>query len=348
MLLRPDRRNAQPASGSAWIDAVAARGILELAFEAGYHFTTPTPLTHARVLANRAGDTARNLRDVLGWNLPFESSVLPPAFLSLMQRSGLLSTAGGQLRSKVRIASIGNDLFLHSAYPSTASDAVFFGPDTYRFVRLIHDTLRNAELEGSDFAVAARARVLRVLDLGCGSGAGGIVAARVLSAMGAQVELVMNDINPAALAFTGINTAAAGLTATLAEGNGLAATSGEFDLIVCNPPYLHDAAARTYRHGGERLGRALGVRLAAQAMRRLAPGGMLVLYTGVAIVDGSDLFLAEIQPELGLAHCSGQYSEIDPDVFGEELEGPAYAQVERIAAVSLVAQRELSMNHHAR
>ena len=29
------------------------------------------------------------------------------------------------------------------------------------------------------------------------------------------------------------------------------------------------------------------------------------------------------------------YEEIDPDVFGEELENPAYAEVERIAAVVL-------------
>jgi hypothetical protein len=30
-----------------------------------------------------------------------------------------------------------------------------------------------------------------------------------------------------------------------------------------------------------------------------------------------------------------EYEEIDPDVFGEELDTPAYAAVERIAAVSL-------------
>jgi hypothetical protein len=31
-----------------------------------------------------------------------------------------------------------------------------------------------------------------------------------------------------------------------------------------------------------------------------------------------------------------QYKEIDPDVFGEELEGAYYREVERIAVVSLV------------
>ena len=33
------------------------------------------------------------------------------------------------------------------------------------------------------------------------------------------------------------------------------------------------------------------------------------------------------------------YREIDPDVFGEELDAPAYANAERIAAVALVAEQ---------
>ena len=33
------------------------------------------------------------------------------------------------------------------------------------------------------------------------------------------------------------------------------------------------------------------------------------------------------------------YAELDPDVFGEELDTPAYACAERIAAVGLVVQR---------
>ena len=33
------------------------------------------------------------------------------------------------------------------------------------------------------------------------------------------------------------------------------------------------------------------------------------------------------------------YRELDPDVFGEELEQPAYGQTDRIAAVGMVVQR---------
>ena len=37
--------------------------------------------------------------------------------------------------------------------------------------------------------------------------------------------------------------------------------------------------------------------------------------------------------------CDLRYREIDPDVFGEELETPAYADVDRIALVAAVMDR---------
>ncbi len=49
--------------------------------------------------------------------------------------------------------------------------------------------------------------------------------------------------------------------------------------------------------------------------------------------------------ELGLrtlAHehgCMLEYRELDPDVFGEELEHPAYAAVDRIALIAAVFER---------
>lgn len=44
-------------------------------------------------------------------------------------------------------------------------------------------------------------------------------------------------------------------------------------------------------------------------------------------------------PEHGAVGGSTSYDEIDPDVFGEELEQPAYAAAHRIAAVGLVVTR---------
>jgi SAM-dependent methyltransferase len=303
----------------------------------GYRFITPTPLTHQRVLEHRGPVTATSLRDIFGWSLPFDVASVATDLLALMDDAGVLSSSGQWLRSSVRISSIDDDLFLHTAYPTLQEDAVFFGPDTYRFARFIQQTLRN----GAGKRSASTGRPFRVLDVGCGSGAGAVVAARALRNFGsdAALELTMNDINPLALQYAAANAACGGLAIKLAEGDALSAVEGRFDLIISNPPYLDDAAQRAYRHGGARLGRALSVRIAQEALGRLASGGQLLLYTGVAIVDGVDDFRAEMLPLLDAADCTWSYSEIDPDVFGEELEQPVYAHVDRIAAVGLIATR---------
>jgi methylase of polypeptide subunit release factors len=306
----------------------ALAGLLRGVRDSGYRFVTPTPLTHARVLAREPDAAAADLRDIFGWNRPFAASALPPAMLTQMDRAGVLHTSGALLRSAVRIAAIGDDLFLHSSYPTTAADAVFFGPDTYRFARFLRTALR-----------AGPSAPVRLLDIGCGSGAGAIVAARALMAHGAAPSIVMNDINPLALRYTAVNAAVAGIPATLAHGDALSAVNGDFDLIISNPPYLDDDAARAYRHGGARLGRALSVRFAREALARLAPGAQLLLYTGVVMLDAGDPLRAELLPLLEAAGCDWSYDEIDPDVFGEELDRPVYAHAERIAAVGLIATR---------
>lgn len=308
-----------------------AAAVLRQVAGTGYRFTTVTPLTHQRVLARRGREPGVTLRDIFGWNLSFEPAALPPALLADMEHAGLVRRAGTLLRSNVRIASLGDDLFFHSAYPTVEENAVFFGPDTNRFARFVLHALAQRKAQ-------TRARVL---DVGCGSGAGGIAVARALAATGTPASVVMNDINPLALQYAAVNAEVAGVPVTLAQGDALAAVEGEgeFDLIVSNPPYLDDAAQRAYRHGGTRLGRALSARIAAESLKRLAPGGQLLLYTGVAMVDGEDPFLAEMRPVLEASGFEWSYAEIDPDVFGEELERPVYAHIDRIAAVGLVATR---------
>jgi len=124
-----------------------------------------------------------------------------------------------------------------------------------------------------------------------------------------------------------------------AQGDLFAAIEGEFALIVANPPYLNDAAQRTYRHGGGRWGEGLSARIVREGLGRLAPGGRLVLYTGVAIVDGQDPLLQQLDSLLQARGWPWRYRELDPDVFGEELDEPPYAEAERIAAVALVVER---------
>jgi methylase of polypeptide subunit release factors len=301
----------------------ALSSLLQALSERGYGFVTPTPLTHARVVARAGRQTACTLSDVFGWSLPFERHIVGDAMLSLMRDAGVLLPEPGAYRSAVRVSSLDGQLFLHSAYPTVAGDAVFFGPDTYRFANFV-----NANLP-------AAASMLRCADIGCGSGAGAISAASRLPAS----EWLLTDINAAALQLAEVNARHAGIAVQAVLSDVLAAVDGGFDLIICNPPYLADDQQRAYRHGGGDLGRELGLRIADVAVRRLNPGGRLLLYTGVAIVNGVDPFLAELRTLLDDRDCHWQYAELDPDVFGEELERPVYAQADRIAAVGLRVDR---------
>jgi len=61
--------------------------------ERGYAFTTVTPETHRRVIANNP--LCRDvLRDVFGWNRSFATDDLDPRVREAMQRAGLLDAVG--------------------------------------------------------------------------------------------------------------------------------------------------------------------------------------------------------------------------------------------------------------
>ena len=331
--------------------SAALTRLLAAVAKSDYRFTTPTPATHQRYLADSGRAIATTLRDIFGWNLPFARSLLRPSMLQEMRdagvlmphatppyRSGCMTPDQTTLyRSAVRIARLDGDVFLHSGFPTEAPESVFFGPDTYRFARFVQSALPDFMPSRASASVAGPP--IRILDLGCGTGAGGIVAARAMRQRGNACHVTMSDINPAALRYTAVNAAVADIAVELAHGDGLAAAVGAFDLIVANPPYLFDDARRTYRHGGAGLGRALSVQFVKQSLLRLAPGGQLLLYTGVAIVNGDDGFLDEITPLVSQAGCAWSYAEIDPDVFGEELSRPMYRHVDRIAAVGLCVRR---------
>ena len=290
----------------------------------GYSFTTVTPATHARVNARPGNAWARNTADVFGWSRPFRDGLLAPQLFDAMRQAEVLVPHGEGWLAQVRASTLHGRLFLHSAYPTTAGDAVFFGPDTYRFADAIARHL------------AGVVCVRRAIDIGCGAGPGAVVVAMHRP----QAKVFAVDINRKALAYTAIN-------ACLAQTDGvsprhsdlLSGVDGEFDLIVANPPYLLDAEERTYRHGGGSFGEGLSLAIAGLAGERLAAGGTLLLYTGTAIVDGTDRFHTLVAPLLDAAGLEWNYREIDPDVFGEELAEPAYAGADRIAAVLLTARK---------
>lgn len=290
----------------------------------GYRFTTVTPATHALVNARPANAWARSAEDVFGWSRPFRTGLLSPHLVEAMRAAGVLEARGEAWVSRVRASTLHGQLFLHSAYPTSASDAVFFGPDTYRYADAIARHL------------AGDVTVRRAVDIGSGAGPGSVVIALARP----EADVCAVDINDTALRYTAVNAALAGAERiSQRHSNLLDGVDGDFDLIVANPPYLLDAGARTYRHGGGSLGEGLSLAIAGLAGARLAPGGTLILYTGTAIVNGVDGLRAAVAPVLDAAALDWDYRELDPDVFGEELAEPAYARVDRIAAVLLTARK---------
>ena len=253
------------------------------------------------------------MRDVFGWSRPFPPQLLPEIQLALLEEAGALERAGLLLRSRVRFSSLGPLLLAHSAYPTAAPDAVFFGPDTYRFASFL--TARAPQRIGS------------LADVGCGTGAGGLL----LASRAASVELL--DVNAKALAFARANCELNEVAARVCASDVLSGGSEGVDLVIANPPYLADDAGRTYRDGGGALGTGLSVRIVREALDRLRPGGRLLLYTATPVIEGEHVLWPQLEPLLrGLRH---DYLELDPDVFGEELERPTYARVERIAVIGL-------------
>lgn len=288
-----------------------------------YRFVAVTPETHRRVIARDPGRIAGDLRDVFGWNLRFEPDSLPPPVREPLERSAMVSRENGLCRSRVRVASVADRLFLHSAYPTTESDAVFFGPDSYRYVRFLEEELPRLT------------PVRRLVDIGAGSGVGAIMAAAQLPG----ARLVATDINPLALRFARINARHAGVELETIEGSGLEAVEGPVDLVIANPPFVADPAGRLYRDGGGMHGARLSLDWALASARRIEPGGTILLYTGSAIVGGRDELREALAARLPALGCGLRYAEIDPDIFGELLEQPGYEAVERVAAVAAVIRR---------
>ena len=309
--------------------------------DAGYTFVTPTPETHRRVRARaerqaaeaRRPLLARSPRDVFGWNLPFQEALLPSPLRAACEAAEILvaQPATETLLSRVRFSTLdgpaGRLLFVHSAYPTTDKDAVFFGPDSYRFAAALARTVWKAR---------------RLIDVGCGAGVGGLVLASRAAAV------VLADISPRALDLARVNAALAGNgdggPVSLCQSDVLAGVRGDFDVVVANPPYLVDASpgetGRLYRDGGGPLGIELAARIVTESLPRLANagGGQLVLYTGVPIIEGRNVLADRVDGDLRASGARWRWEELDPDVFGEELEKPAYRDTERLAVVLLTAE----------
>src|SRR4051812_16770530 len=112
------------ASTSSSGDDAALSRLLDYLRTQNYRNTAITPLTHAHVLANRAGTSGSTLRDLLAWTLPCGRGAFSADLMTLLAEARLLEAVGQQWRRKVRVSRIDDDLFLHSGYPTEQEDAV--------------------------------------------------------------------------------------------------------------------------------------------------------------------------------------------------------------------------------
>jgi hypothetical protein len=262
---------------------------------------------------------------VLGWNLPFEPGLLDPDLSALLGEAGVLVEDAHGLRTTVRVASLGDDLFLHSGFPPQR-ESVFFGPDTYRFAKFLTD-----KLDATDGGSV-------LVDLGAGAGAGAVVAARRVS----PAQVILTDINPGALEFARINLSCAGVEAEFRRGPGLDPVAEPAGLIIANPPFIAGDDGRIYSDGGDLHGARMSLDWAIAGASRLTTGGRMLLYTGVAIIGGVDPLFQALRRRLDAGRFDLGYAEIDPDIFGECLDLEAYRDVDRIAAVGAVITRRPS------
>jgi methylase of polypeptide subunit release factors len=289
-----------------------------------YCFTTITPSSHHRVNA-RQESNASPLERVFGWSRSARSIELPPEIIALLSDAGELRAEDDLLYSNVRFSRLGEQLFVHSAFPTDAADSVFFGPDTYRFVRALRHAVQNLQATAP----------FTIVDIGCGSGAGGLYAATALCGR-TSANIILSDINPKALRYSRVNAALNGVPNVRTILSDVFGSINEgAHLIISNPPYLVDRSARQYRHGGGEFGFELSMRIVEESFDRLHSGGTLFLYTGTPVIEGADQFFAALRPLLEERACDYTYDEIDPDVFGEELESAPYDRVDRIAVVAL-------------
>lgn len=301
---------------TAQVPAPGDAALLELLSRldaAGYDFVSPTPAVHGLVARRRRADEADLLRDVLGWGRAFHAETAPAWLLNILTEADALGEDADGLRARIRVSRLDGRLHLHSA-SSAEEQAVFLGPDSYRYVRFLRQTLR-----GSAWRQA--------LEIGVGAGAGALA----IAALDPEASVVATDINPQALRLCRLNARHAGLPIDLRPGGFPA--EGVWDLIAANPPYMAGRSGRLYRDGGGQYGAEVALEWAKEALSRLAPGGRLLLYTGAPVVAGQDLVRTALATLADRRGARLVYEEIDPDVFGASLARASYAQVERIAAV---------------
>ncbi|MBI4615140.1 MAG: methyltransferase [Planctomycetes bacterium] len=195
--------------------------------------------------------------------------VLDPGLLEDLARVGLVDLAGGTVRSDRYMIVLLEDLpfivsRLRHARTEEGSVAVYFGLDTVALVE------RTRAWDG----------VGSVLDLGCGGGIAGILAA----IEGRARRVGGTDLSPEAVEVARANAAMYGVEYHCRHGDLYRPVAGErFDRILADPPAIpvpHQIGLAIHGTGGP-TGDALVRRVVEGAVRHLEPGGELYAVTEV-------------------------------------------------------------------
>ena len=160
---------------------------------------------------------------------------------------------------------------------------------------------------------------LRVLDIGTGSGAIGVVLARELPA----ARVVATDISPGALAVARRNALSQGVAGRMEffQGDLFAAVSGDLDIICSNPPYIPEgvydllpAGIRNFEPPGALIAGPDGVafhrKIIREGAHRLKAGGRIFLEIGEGQRDRVAALFRE-EGGYGDIDCRKDYGGID-------------------------------------
>ena len=192
----------------------------------------------------------------------------------VLRRADMSDGGGEGVAANVRMLPYAGLVLATDQPPRTEAEV---RPDFVMSVGAATITLANATV---------RRPARRTLDLGCGCGTLGLLAA------GHSEEVYCLDRNSRAVAYTKFNALLNGLENVKAlEGNWfepVESLRGGFDLIVCNPPFVISPEARyLYRDSGMR-GDEICRTIARQAPAFLAEGGYHQMLCNWAHVAGED------------------------------------------------------------
>lgn len=333
-------RSAPPVDSEAKVAALVDLG-REL-LRQDYAWICPSPETQAMVNGRFANRRAHNLTDLFGWNR--EGTVdtlgqqLPAHLIEVLCDAGVLQVTDGEtVRSRVRFSSFSDTLLAHSAWPAQESDAVLVGPETQRFGAFI-----TRELQGPLAPLATAARPFTLVDLGCGSGAAGILAARLVNSVNgaAPTRVLLTDRHTRSLRFAEVNARLAHLPHfDCRHSDVLAAVSEPPMLVLANAPGLIDPQRRSQFHGDGEYGMGQALRIVDECLDRLLPGGTLLMCAVAPVVRGVDLLRKCVEPRMARASTSRRaqmrYEVLEADVPCPQMAHPALAEVDRFALVGL-------------